>query len=136
VLDARLRRQIEEREKAMVAAEAAPEMTDVERAQVQRRIAELLLPRETVTQALKRLGAAAGSRRPQGKRQKGDAQQPAGDAQSQALAKQQLEQLTEAASALMDSGELDVYGLHKVRMAARAPFGNPLSCWLFCSGCI
>ena len=62
----RVRRQIAERQRAMAAAEAAPEMSGRAAAELKRALAELLLPGETVTAALRRLRPAPA--RPAGRR--------------------------------------------------------------------
>ena len=72
VVSERVRRQIAQRQRAMEAAEAAPEMSGRAAAELKRTLAELLLPRETVTAALRRLRPAPS--RPVGKR--GVAAQP------------------------------------------------------------
>ena len=53
-----MRRQIAERERAMAAAEAAPEMSGAAAAQLKAVLAGALLPGETVTAALRRLRPA------------------------------------------------------------------------------
>lgn len=113
-----MRKRIAEQERQAAAAEAAAPLSGPEIAKLQQQIASILLPRETVTAGLKRLGAAGGSRAKPGMRRKGGPpvqakQEEAGGVDSKA-AKEQFDALTEAASMLMDSGELDVYSLHKV----------------------
>lgn len=56
VVSESVRQQILERQRRMAAAEDAPEMTLVQTAAVQRDIAAILLPGESVTKALQRLG--------------------------------------------------------------------------------
>ena len=56
VVSESVRQQILERQRCMAAAEDAPEMTLVQTAAVQRDIAAILLPGESVTKALQRLG--------------------------------------------------------------------------------
>ena len=51
-----VRRQIQERQQRMETAEAAPEMTMPQMAALQRDIAAILLPGESVTKGLQRLG--------------------------------------------------------------------------------
>ena len=74
---------------------------------------------ETVTRALKRLGAQKAARPRPGKRQPsgGDGAQPQLSEEEQKAVQAQFDRLTEAASALMDSGDLDVYSQDKVRWA-------------------
>ena len=73
-------------------------------------------PGETVTRALKRLGAQKAARPRPGKRPptSGDAAQPQLSDEEQKHVQAQFDRLTEAASALMDSGDLDVYSQDKV----------------------
>ena len=80
-------------------------------------------PGETVTRALKRLGAQTAARQRPGKRQpaNGDAGQPPQlSEEEQKRVQAQFDRLTEAASALMDSGDLDVYSQDQVRCTAFA----------------
>ena len=77
----------------------------------------LLQTGETVTRALKRLGAQKAARQRLGKRQpsSGEVAQPPLSEDEQKAVQAQFDRLTEAASALMDSGDLDVYSQDKVR---------------------
>ena len=56
VVSETVKRQILERQQRMAAAEEAPEMSKPQTAALQRDIAAVLLPGETVTKALQRLG--------------------------------------------------------------------------------
>jgi CD2 antigen cytoplasmic tail-binding protein 2 len=70
-------------------------------------LATLLKPRETVLQALKRLGSKKQKRvRPGSKRKHEQRQEPKAQTAEE---KQQFEQVTEAADFLMRSGEVEVY---------------------------
>ncbi|KAG6612654.1 CD2 antigen cytoplasmic tail-binding protein 2 [Phytophthora cinnamomi] len=74
-----------------------------------RTLAALLRPRETVLQALKRLGSRKRERvRPGAKRKQEQLKEPQQPAQTQEE-KRQFEQVTEAADFLMRAGEVDVY---------------------------
>ncbi len=70
-----------------------------------------------MTRALKRLGAQTAARPRPGKRQPtgGDGAQPQLSEEEQKAVQARFDRLTEAASALMDSGDLDVYSQDKVR---------------------
>ncbi|KAG2760054.1 hypothetical protein PC129_g4884 [Phytophthora cactorum] len=73
-----------------------------------RTLATLLKPRETVLQALKRLGSKKSARiRPGHKRKQ--AQRSETEPEQTAEEKKQFEQVTEAADFLLRSGEVDVY---------------------------
>ena len=104
-------RKIKEREAAAAAVEAATgPMSAVQMARLQHQVAELLHPGETVTQGLRRLGAL--SRKPLTKRAKhGGGGDPSAAAPLPAdpANKAQFDALTEAANALMDAGEHDIY---------------------------
>ncbi|KAL0033088.1 hypothetical protein WJX79_002251 [Trebouxia sp. C0005] len=106
-----VKRQILERQQRMAAAEEAPEMSKPQEAALQRDIAAILLPGESVTKALQRLGKQ--DKRPAGKRNKDLQPKVELSAEEKQIARQQFEKLTEAASSLMDSGELDIYSQKK-----------------------
>lgn len=77
-------------------------------------LAKLLQPRETVLQALKRLGSKKGARVKAGSKRK--QAQRAEDTRSEEE-KKQFEQVTEAADFLMRAGEVDVYSQIKEEFA-------------------
>ncbi|BDA46148.1 probable CD2 antigen cytoplasmic tail-binding protein 2 homolog [Coccomyxa sp. Obi] len=115
VVSAEVRRKIEEQQAREAAAEAAPAMSGAQAAALKRQIADLLQPGETVTEALKRLRPPAPKPVRKSKKNK---QQPGEKAEKPQRAEKTPEEvaalaafntITEAASALMDSGELDVY---------------------------
>ena len=70
-----------------------------------------------MTRALKRLGAHTAAKARPGKRQPNgvDASQTLPSEEERKEAQAKFDRLTEAASALMDSGDLDVYSQDKVR---------------------
>lgn len=115
----RVRQLAEQQEKERLAADDAPAMSVVQIGHFKKTIGEVLLSGETVTRGLRRLGAVTGSgKRKLGKRHKGDPKAEAAAAEiapiepSQiAAARADFNRLTEAASHLMDAGELDVYSL-------------------------
>jgi hypothetical protein len=120
VVSAEVRRKIEERERALAAEAAAGPLTLTQIARLQFQASQLLLPGESVAAGLKRLGGH--SRRP-AKRSKqqqrgggegGDADVAAAEVAPDPAAKEQFNQLTEAAMKLMDAGENDVYTQKKV----------------------
>lgn len=105
VMDAAKRARIEEQQRRFVEAKAAEPLTAVQIARLQWKIAQLLEPGETVTGALKRLGGR--QRRKLGKRNnQGDV---LGDNAGSTDNKEKFDALTEAASTLLDAGEMDVY---------------------------
>ena len=121
VVSAEVRRKIEERERALAAAEAAAgPLTATQIARLQFQASQLLLPGESVAAGLKRLGGH--SRRPakrskqqqRGASEGGDADVAAAEVAPDPAAKEQFNQLTEAAMKLMDAGENDVYTQKKV----------------------
>ena len=110
-----------ERQAAGAAADSAP-LSEVQVAGLKRRLGELLREGETVARALKRCaGGAAGKRGPMGKRQKallerrqraaGAPADGGGGARGGVSSRDPaaLEAITESASALLQSGEHDVY---------------------------
>ena len=110
-----------ERQAAGAAADSAP-LSEVEVAELKRRLGKLLRERETVAQALKRCASGAGGKRgPMGKRQRallerrqkaaGAAAHGGGGARGGVGSRDPaaLEAITECASALLQSGEHDVY---------------------------
>lgn len=115
----RVRQLAEQQEKERLAADDAPAMSVVQIGHFKKTIGEVLLSGETVTRGLRRLGAVTGSgKRKLGKRQKGDPKAEAAAAEAApiepsqiAAARADFNRLTEAASHLMDAGELDVYSL-------------------------
>ncbi|KAL3136915.1 hypothetical protein ABBQ32_006522 [Trebouxia sp. C0010 RCD-2024] len=111
VVSETVRQRILDRQRRMAAAEDAPEMSKPQTAALQRNIAAILMPGESVTRALQRLGKQ--DKRPAGKRNREVQLQIERTAEQKELARQQFEQLTEAASTLMDSGDLDVYSQKK-----------------------
>ncbi|KAK9818356.1 hypothetical protein WJX72_011218 [[Myrmecia] bisecta] len=123
VVSAALRRQIEERQRAAEAAEAAPPMSAAEANVLKRKIISILQPEESVMRGLKRLRGGPPRPKP-GKRAK-KAEQPiemeGSDAATEAANKEAFEQLTEAASALMDSGELNVYSMTRDEFEKAVP---------------
>ncbi len=60
VVSDEVRARVEAQQAAMQASEDAPALSELAIAQTQRKIAALMLPGETVTQALRRLGGASG----------------------------------------------------------------------------
>ncbi|GAB4814666.1 hypothetical protein N2152v2_001712 [Parachlorella kessleri] len=128
VVTAEVRRKIEAQQRQMEAAEGAAPLTAAQIARLQFTVSQCLLPGETVTRALKRLGGHSRTVKRQQKRGKQEQQQqPAAAAPSAASAaatraaanetsgldpaqaKEQFDKLTEAVSNLMDAGETDVY---------------------------
>lgn len=102
-------KKIQERQKKMMENEKtrAQVLTAVQIARLQWQIAKILDPGETVVRALKRLGGGrAGNRRHITKRAKHD---PHHADQETPADKEKFNQLTEAASALLDAGEMEVY---------------------------
>eukprot|EP00884_Botryococcus_braunii_P004182 jgi/Botrbrau1/13765/Bobra.0056s0021.1 len=122
VVQEEVRRKVEEEDRKWRAAEDAPELTGREIAALKRKLANILQPGETVTRALKRLRPAADSG-PKAKRGKKAEKAPETEEERQAHA--QFEEATEAASMLMDAGELDVYTLHHSDFEAAASLYEP-----------
>jgi CD2 antigen cytoplasmic tail-binding protein 2 len=117
-VDAATLEKIKEQERQLAEAEEAAPLTAVQLARLQWQISKILKPGETVAGGLKRLGGALGQhRRPIGKRAN-KRNKPESISETQAQLpdpkdKEQFDQLTEAASALVDSGETEVYGQEK-----------------------
>ena len=117
-VDAKTLEKIKEQERRLAEAEAAAPLTAVQIARLQWQIAKILKPGETVAGGLKRLGGALGQhRRPLGKRAKQQINKTKGgpNASDTPYPKytEQFYKLTEASSALIDSGETEVYGQDK-----------------------
>eukprot|EP00891_Asterochloris_glomerata_P005942 jgi/Astpho2/5942/fgenesh1_pg.00080_%23_134_t len=112
-----VRQRVEEQRRKMAAAEEAPEMTLRQECELKGTVAAILQPGETVTAALKRLGGQRQQRTRGGKAGK---QPRAPPTEAELAAREQLDRLTEAASALMDSGELDVYSKRQDLFAREA----------------
>lgn len=121
VVSDEVRRKIEEAQTRAAAAEAAAgPLSATQIARLQFQASQVLHPGETVAAALKRLGGH--SRRPAKRsRQAGrggdEPADMAADVAPDPAAKQQFNQLTEAAMKLMDAGENDVYSQNKVLQA-------------------
>jgi len=118
IVDAKTLEKIKEQERRLAEAEAAAPLTAVHISRLQWQIFKILKPGETVAGGLKRLGGALGQlHRPLGKRANkrnkpeltGNKTIPDIDPKS----KEQFDQLTEASSALVNSGEIEVYGQDK-----------------------
>jgi hypothetical protein len=124
-MDASTRRRIEARRAREAAAETAPPMGAAAAARLQLSCCRLLREGESVAAALRRLGGAA--HRP-AKRARGAGAgaapagdtAPAADAEQAAKDRADFDALTEAASALMDAGDVDVYSRERAWFKAAA----------------
>jgi CD2 antigen cytoplasmic tail-binding protein 2 len=121
-VDAKTLEKIKEQQRRLAEAEAAAPLTAVQIARLQWQISKILKPGETVAGGLKRLGGAIGQhRRPIGKRANKRNKSEGKDDKTTELSasvpdpkdKEHFDQLTEASSALVDSGETEVYGQDK-----------------------
>lgn len=117
-VDAKTLKKIKEQERRLAEAEAAAPLTAIQIARLQWHISKILKPGETVAGGLKRLGGAIGQHhRPIGKRaNKRNKAEIIGNKITSIVNpkdKEEFDQLTEAASALVDSGETEVYGQDK-----------------------
>lgn len=126
VVSDKVRKQIEEREKKAAAEDEARALSARQIGQLQGEIAGLMQPGETVTRALKRLGG--GSKRPPASRRskkQGEDDSSMGDKEGVNAARRLIERLTEAASLLLQNGELDIYSATKEALEKEASLFGP-----------
>ncbi|KAK9806523.1 hypothetical protein WJX73_006788 [Symbiochloris irregularis] len=104
------RKKIAERQRQQEAEEAKPELSGAQAAEVKRSMAAIMLPKETVSRAMNRLRPPASK----GKAPKHKTEAAASASGAAAAAEaEQYQKLKAGADALMDSGEMDVYGLSR-----------------------